>query len=44
MNYYWSKEEVQEKLKLKMEKAFGMNSGGWNYFMLDAFKKYFDAN
>ncbi len=25
------------------EKAFGMNSGGWDYFMLDAFKKYFDV-
>ena len=24
------------------EKAFGMNSGGWDYFMLDAFPKYFD--
>lgn len=25
------------------EKGFGMNSGGWDYFMLDAFKKYFDV-
>ena len=25
------------------EKAFNMNSGGWDYFMLDAFKKYFDV-
>lgn len=25
------------------ERAFGMNSGGWDYFMLDAFKKYFDT-
>ena len=24
------------------EKAFNMNSGGWDYFMLDAFQKYFD--
>jgi uncharacterized protein YndB with AHSA1/START domain len=25
------------------EKAFGMNSGGWDYFILDSFKKYFDT-
>lgn len=25
------------------EKAFNMNSGGWDYFMLDAFRKYFEA-
>lgn len=24
------------------EKALGMNSGGWDYYMLEAFPKYFD--
>lgn len=25
------------------ERAFKMNSGGWDYFMSEAFKKYFDT-
>lgn len=25
------------------EKAFGQNSGGWDYFMLEAFKSYFEG-